>query len=135
LDQLVSGRLVTGARVVVEALYRRLITPRGMLGGGLEESTYGLDIAGYIGALTSGAGVTPANGPTLTAVLTAMVRNECLKDDRVSTVAVDASIIDRGDGTYALLIEITGSLVDEDESFALTLDVDGVSTQFLGGIQ
>ncbi len=133
LDSLATGRLVTGPRLVVEALYRRLITPRGMLGGGLEESTYGFDVGGYVGSLTSNAGISPGTGPVLTAALPAMVRNECLKDDRVSTVDVEASIVDRGDGTYTLRIDVTGTLVDSGEDFQLTVGVDDVSTQFLGG--
>lgn len=133
LDSLVTGRLVTGPRLVVEALYRRLITPRGMLGGGLEESTYGLDVGGYVGSLTGNAGISPGAGPVLTAALPAMVRNECAKDDRVDTVDAEAVIVDRGDGTYMLRIGITGTLVGSGESFRLTVGIDDVSTQFLGG--
>lgn len=123
--QLVSGRLTTGAMVVVEALYRRLITPRGTLGGGEEESVYGFDVAGYVGAVGT---------ETALLSLPSQVQNELAKDDRVATVLVDAQVADRGDSTYDIVLGITGVLDDETTEFEFSVGVSDVTAEFLGGV-
>ncbi len=49
-DSLKTGRFSTGARLVAEAAYRRLTTPRGTLRGGEEEANYGIDLTEMCGA-------------------------------------------------------------------------------------
>jgi phage baseplate assembly protein W len=44
-----SGRLVSGARLVAESLYRRLDTRRGTLRGGRDEANFGIRLSDYIG--------------------------------------------------------------------------------------
>lgn len=125
-DVIVPGRLARGRAVVLLALYRRLITPRGMLRGGDEESAYGFDVSSYIGAV---------GAETALQALPALVRGELLKDDRVADVAVTVARDDRADGTIALAIEVTGVLADEGDEFALTLSADATSLALLGGVE
>jgi hypothetical protein len=119
-DTLVTGRLATGRTLVAQALYRRLITPRGMLA---DDGTYGLDLAGYVGAV----GTTVA-----LAALPSLVRAELLKDDRVSDVSVTSAISTDRAGLVSIVLEIGAVLSDESESFALTVGVSGAGTVLLG---
>lgn len=124
-ESLVPGRLARGHMLVALALLGRLITPRGTLRGGPEEDAYGLDVSSYLGA------VGPA---TAVAALPGLVRGELMKDDRVSDIQVTASREDSTDGSVAITLEIDVLLVDEDESFALTISVDDVTAEIVGGV-
>ena len=108
---------VTGAELVAQACYRRLITPRGMLA---TDPNYGLDVAGYAGALGDSASV----------ALPAMVENELLKDDRVLSVNVTAS---RAANATAetLTLTIRVQTTDPQISFTLTIGVSDVSVEWL----
>lgn len=110
-DSLVTGRLVSGWLLVGQALYRRLTTPRGALQGGDEEAAYGFDVAGYVGAVGTAVSINALPG---------LVRGEILKDDRVLDCTVEAAI----DGE-SVIIACSVDLVDEGESFDLTLSVAG----------
>jgi hypothetical protein len=123
--QLVSSRLARGSAVVVQALYNRLITPRGTLRGGDEESAYGFDVAGYVGEVGTDIAL---------AALPGIVRGELMKDDRVSDVLVTATTSTASDGTIAIVLEITGVLADSEEEFALTVAATDVSVTLLGGM-
>ena len=125
LSSLVTGRIARGPRLVVEAIVRRLNTPRGMLGGGDDESIYGLDVAGYLGS---------TDPEFAAASLPGMIENEILKDDRVLSVQVQATLADDGGAAYSLTLEITGTLSDEEETFAFTAGVDDVGLDLIGGI-
>lgn len=119
-DSRVTGRLVSGWLVVGQALYRRLITPRGTLQGSDEADAYGFDVAGYVGAVGT---------ETAIFALPGLVRGELCKDDRVQDVDVSASIVIGDDGAAAVTIECVVLLVGEDQSFDLTLSVaDGAVT-------
>ncbi len=125
-DGYVSGRFTTGARTVALALYRRLITPRGSLGGVQDEDdelNYGLDISGYIGAV--------GNGTALNA-LPGLVVGELSKDDRVRSVVCDIEETHGEDGRIDLLLTISVTLQDEQASFTFTVSVDEVSAELLG---
>lgn len=124
LDSLQPGRLARGRQVVAQALYRRLITPRGMLRGGAEEAAYGLDLAGYVGSV--GASIAVAALPSL-------IRHELRKDDRVSDVAVSVAAVPGG-GTTSLAISIYVTLSDDSEAFQLTLEADAVTVALVGGM-
>src|SRR5688572_6315123 len=79
-DGYVSGRFSSGPRNVALALYRRITTPRGMLGGvedDDEELNYGLDITAYIGAVGNDTAINALPG---------LVAGELGKDDRVRSV-------------------------------------------------
>lgn len=123
-DKLVTGRLVSGKAVVVEALYRRLITPRGSLGSSVfpEDLIYGFDVSAYVGAVGYERAAATIGG---------MASNELSKDDRVQSVLCTATISEQTPGSLLLLLDIDGVLVDEGETFSLTLGVSDVSVELL----
>lgn len=124
LGQIRSGRLARGRAVVIQALYNRTITARGTLRGGEEESTYGLDLAGFVGAV----------GATLAArALPLQLRTEWLKDDRVQDVSIVGTVVPGTDGTSEVHLDCNVLLAGETESFPLTLAVSDTSVTLLGG--
>ena len=129
-DSIQPGRYATGAQVVVQALYRRLITPRGTLlpledGGGDEESAYGFDVSGYVGSI---------GYPAAVKAIPSLVIGELLKDDRVlPTLTADATIVMGDDGEDAIELSISGDLADESGSFDFTLLVSDSAVRLLGG--
>src|SRR5262245_61811739 len=82
-----SGRFVSGARLVAEAAYRRLTTPRGMLRGSEEEQNYGIDVTELVGSATS---------PATVATLQGRIRAELEKDERIESVNVTIIASTRG---------------------------------------
>jgi hypothetical protein len=123
-DAYVSGRFSRGWRTVALAIYRRLITSRGMLRGGDDEQNYGLDLSEYVGAV---------GYPTALLALPNIVAAEIEKDDRVlgGSVIVTPTTTTGADGLIDLVLEIRVTLVDEGESFALTVGVDEVTAELL----
>lgn len=123
LDELRTGRLVSGPLLVAQAIYRRLTTPRGTLRGpdGGEESNYGIDLPGLIGAL---------DPRRLALALPAMVRNEILKDDRVQDAAVDV-VLDESTHAVRAVINISIVLVNAGETFGLTVSADALDVSLL----
>lgn len=91
-----SGRLVTGNTLLAQALYRRLVTPRGTLIGGLDEENYGLDLVGLLGTVQAESDA---------ASLPSQIRNELLKDERVEDVTVVVATSESG-GVLAFTITI-----------------------------
>src|SRR4051812_22568498 len=87
---LVTGRMVSGGRLVAEAAFRRLTTPRGMLRGGEEEQNYGLDLLSLIGSTD------PAN---TAASLPAQIAAELVKDPRIISVSSTVGITRNGPAT------------------------------------
>jgi hypothetical protein len=113
-DRLVTGRYASGALLVAQACYRRLITPAGMLRWGEEESRYGFDVAGYVGVVGEDAAMLS---------LPAMVAAELSKDDRVADVLCTVTqSMDRG-GLITLTLSIDVALQDSGKSFNLTMTV------------
>lgn len=125
LDRLQPGRYARGATLVAQALYRRLITPRGTLRGGDDESAYGFDVSGYVGAVGYKAALQALPG---------LVRGELLKDDRVSEVIVTPKFTNTTNALIGILLDIQVTLADESETFPLTLAVSEVSTTIVGGL-
>lgn len=126
LDSLSPGRYARGATLVAQALYRRLITPRGTLRGGDDAGTYGFDVSSYLGAVGTEIAL---------AALPGLVVGELSKDDRVSpglTCAITSSTDSAGEVSIQLSIDVT--LADESESFTLTLLVTNVTTTIIGGL-
>jgi hypothetical protein len=121
-DTLVPGRYAYGAVLVGQALYRRLITPRGKLQGGDEESAYGFDVAGYIGAV---------GYPKALLALPGLVRGELMKDDRVSDIQVTATQVVAADKSVSITLVIKVQLTDGSQAFALTLSVDQEAAQIV----
>lgn len=89
-DSIKTGRFVQGTRLVAEAAYRRLSTPRGRLRGGEEEANYGLDLSQFCGS-------TDPKGTA--ASLSGRIRSELLKDERIDSVDVDVFYTTDGPGT------------------------------------
>ncbi len=118
-DTMRTGRLVSGPRLVAEACYRRLITPRGTLLGGEDEANYGLDLGGLLGSSTSAAEV---------AALPGRIRNELLKDERVESVeALVTATTTAGSTSY--VIDVTGTTAEG--PFELKLAVADVTLAVL----
>lgn len=119
-DSVATGRYVSGARVVAEACYRRLITPRGMLRGGEDEDNYGHDLTQYIGA---------PNPKLVAAKLPGLIAGELRKDPRVDTVEVDIASTTDGPAT-SLVIVIRAETADG--PFTLQVGIDEVTVALLG---
>lgn len=80
-DMTIPAIVVSGNRVVAEAIARRLQTPRGGL---LDDPTYGFDVTDFVNDdLTAGD----------FARLNAGIQAECLKDQRVLTTDVSTSLV------------------------------------------
>jgi hypothetical protein len=115
-----TGQLVSGVRLVAEASYRRLSTPRGSLIGGEDEANYGLDLAGKIGSAATHDEV---------AALPAQVEAELLKDARIETVNVTiVQTITGPSAAWTVTVEATTAL----GPFSLVLGVADVTVQLLG---
>lgn len=125
LTSLSPGRLVSGRLALIQALYRRVTTPRGTLLGGPEEASYGLDLAGWVGAVGDRIAV---------AAIPAMVRAEWLKDDRILDVQVTAAAVTGSDGLTSIHMTAYVTPVAESESFPMTLQVTGSAVTLLGGL-
>ncbi len=115
-----TGRYATGVRLVAEACYRRLTTPRGSLRGGESEQNYGLDLASLIGSSKTKADA---------AALPGRIRSELEKDERVESVTADVLVTVDGPGTtFAITIEVVTSV----GPFTLKLLASAVSVELLG---
>lgn len=120
LTSLRTGRLVSGVRLVAEAAYRRVTTPRGMLQGGEDEANYGIDLADLIGSV-----VTTADA----AALPGRIENELLKDERIESVDVTVTSSVVGPSTsWQVTIEAQTS----EGPFSLVLAVSDVTVELLG---
>jgi hypothetical protein len=120
LTGLRTGRFVTGARLVAEAAYRRITTPRGTLQGGEDEANYGIDLADLIGSATS---------PSAVAALPGQIQSELLKDERIASVTATVTSSTVGPSTtWTVSIEATTA----DGPFSLVLAVSGVTVELLG---
>jgi len=115
-----TGRYASGVRLVAEAAYRRLITPRGSLRGGEEEQNYGFDLADVVGS---------ASTPSAVASLPARIRNELMKDERIDDVEVTVVASTTGPATtWAITVQgYTGI-----GPFRLVLAVSDVTVALVG---
>jgi len=125
LAALQPGRMVSGRTLVAQALYRRWTTPRGTLRGGDEESVYGVDVVGVVGSLAL---------PAALASLPGMMRAEALKDDRVLDVRATVSTETDTGGMVRVTAAAQVTLVDDSESFTLTLAISETTVELLGGL-
>lgn len=122
-DSLRTGRLVSGAELVAQAIFRRLTTARGTLRDGDEGETYGIDIQDFVGQV--------GNADAADAIPDAIAA-EVLKDDRVDSVVVEATRQVLPAGLVTFVINIDTTLRDDTDSFTLTLKVSDVSVDLLG---
>ena len=104
----------TGRLVVVEAIGRRLQTPRGRLMG---DPDYGFDLAGYLNDDVT---------PSVIAWIQSQIEAEALKDERV--VMADATVTL---ATSDILTVKLALVLSDGDSFDLTITVDAVSVPVL----
>lgn len=122
-DSLVTGRLDSGPGLVLRAIYRRYITPRGTLRGGDDEEVYGFDLSSYVGS---------TDAEIVLRTLPALMQAEALKDDRVVTAVATVAREDSPDGTISIVATVRIRLAGELTDFALTLGISEVTTRLLG---
>ena len=103
--------VVTGRRLLAEAIVRRWITPRGGL---IDDPNYGTDVTAYLND-----DVTPRD---IAALQTAMSQ-EAEKDERVNSCDISIAIPPHGTGVYT----ITAQIHDNDGPFTLVVSVDTIS--------
>jgi hypothetical protein len=114
-----TGRYVRGARLVAEAAYRRLTTPRGMLRGGPDEGEYGLDLLNLIGTAAASGGAAALGG---------QISAELTKDERI--ISADAEVVSVVEGpstTWTITIEA----LTTEGPFTLQVAVNEVTTELL----
>lgn len=104
----------TGRLVVVEAIGRRLQTPRGRLIG---DADYGFDLAGYLNDDVT---------PSVIAWIQSQIEAEALKDERV--VMADATVTL---ATSDVLTVKLALVLSDGDSFDLVLTIDAVSVPVL----
>lgn len=119
-DSLRTGRFVSGVRLVAEALYRRLSTPRGTLQGGEEEANYGLDLVDLVGSV---------NTTLAQAALPGQIEAECLKDERVTSVTANVTSTQAGP---VVSWKVSLDVETDVGPFTLVLGVSGVTVDLLG---
>jgi hypothetical protein len=122
-DRIQTGRLASGVEVVAQAIFRRLNTARGTLRDGDEGIVYGMDLLDFVGTVGT---------DTAIAVLPDAARAEVLKDDRVSRCEATAAATRGTDGLVQIVLDLDCFLVDEGESFTLSIGVDDVTVALLG---
>lgn len=115
-DRVYAGRLVSGGRLVAEALYRRFTTNRGELE---YDQDYGENVEQWIGAA-----MTPAEIETIPSKLTAEGR----KDPRVGRLTVTVTRDDSDASAIRILCK--GETKDGD-TFDLALRVSDVTVELL----
>lgn len=118
-ESLRPGRFASGLMVVAQNAFHRLTTPRGMLRGGEDEQSYGIDLIDSIGAISS---------PSAEREIPQQIRSELLKDPRI--VEVRATLTRQVSGaTITYLIEIDA---DTNEGpFELVVSASAVSLELL----
>ena len=115
-----SGRFATGSRLVAEAAYRRLTTPRGMLRGGEEEADYGLDLTELIGSAATKSDAAALGG---------RIRSELSKDERIIGVTVDVVATTVGPVT-TFLIDVSAQTTSG--PFVLNIGINEETVELLG---
>ncbi len=102
---------VTGRTCLIQAVARRIITPRGTL---IDDPNYGFDLTQYVNDDIDGADLIRIQDG---------VRAECLKDERVSDAEVTLTftaagvlickiILEDGDGPFTLVLSVSQASVD-----------------------
>lgn len=116
-DGLRTGRYASGLRLVAEACYRRLTTPRGTLRYDLN---YGFDLAQFIGS---------TNARSVEVSLPTRIANELQKDERVESASAEVlSTTTNGVTTFEITIEVTTT----EGPFTLRVGIGDVTVSLLG---
>lgn len=121
VDSLVTGRLVSGTKLVAQRLYHALTTPRGSLRGSAEHYSWGEDLTALCGS--------PCDKTTQSAIRT-KVNRAVAADNQIKAVAVDivSSISSVGAGTF----EVTVTATTADGPFTLVLAIGEVTVELIG---
>jgi hypothetical protein len=112
-DMNAEGRLVSGFRVVAEAVARRWMTPRGRLIG---YPNYGFDLTAYVNADMNARDI---------ASLRAGAAAEAEKDERIVSADVSAVLDSSG------LLTVTGLLNTGQGPFTMVVEVSAVTVKLL----
>lgn len=118
--ELRTGRYATGVRLVAEAVFRRLTTPRGMLRGDEEEQNYGLDLTELIGSVSTSSDAAALGG---------RIRSELKKDERLERVDV---VVTASSNRVAKTFLIQIACVTTEGPFELQVSVGEVTVELLG---
>jgi hypothetical protein len=113
--------VVSGRRLLAEAIARRLQTPKGAL---LDDPNYGYDLVGQLNADISQGDL---------GRIAAAITSECQKDQRVFSAAVTvvAATIPGAGNTSLLGLKVTISLITGVGPFSLVIGVAGVTLTLL----
>jgi hypothetical protein len=122
---MVTGRFARGREALKQSLRRAVNTEPGTLRGGPEELAWGIDLPGYLGEVGSPAAVQSIPG---------LAAAQWKKDDRVSSVAIVATITTEPNGDTAILLSSNVVPVDDGEQFPLTLKITDVTVEIVGGV-
>lgn len=119
-NRISRGRMVSGARLLAEAMFRRLITDRGTL---LDDPNYGFSLRTFLSAE-----MTPARR----AALPGLVRLELQKDERLVEGSVRVEVTEERLPSGAFSWEIDVSAVGiETGPFTFSVAADAVTVELL----
>lgn len=122
---LITGRLVSGNRLLAEALWRMFNAPEGSLLGGDDESAWGYDVSNLVGQM----------GAKLAAeALPGIMRAKAMSDDRVADCEVSTSVLADDNGFASVIAKLTVTPADGGDDFPLTLAIGDVTTRIVGGL-
>lgn len=123
LDELRTGRLVSGALLVGQNVYHFVTTPQGTLRGGEEEDRFGYDLAAKIGSATS-----DAHANSVAAELRARLLQH---DERIDQQSLTVTIVSSRVGPeVSWRVTIKGETAQG--PFRLVLGIEGVTVELLG---
>lgn len=109
--------MVSGFRIVAEAIIRRWLTPRGGL---VDDASYGYDLTNAIGEDI---------GPSDLARMSQAAAEEAQKDERVRACYVTMGLITSGDGTPVL--DVQARVETADGPFILVAAVSEITVTLL----
>lgn len=118
-----SGVIVRGRKLLTEAIFRRLTTPRGTLNATPEEGAYGEDISALVGSV---------GGEIVERILPSRISAELAKDDRITSTDVTVTRSVQADEEH-FLVEIDVTPADGSGVFPLTIAVDQVGAKLILG--
>lgn len=116
-----TGRYASGVRLVGEAAFRRLSTPRGTLRGGPDEENYGFDLSEKVGAASSKITI---------AALPGQISAELKKDERITEV--EATVIASKTDSGADALDITILASTGEGPFTLQILASSLTVELVG---
>lgn len=118
-DLTMPAIMVSGFRIVAEAIIRRWLTPRGGL---LEDPSYGYDLTDAIGEDI---------GPSDLARMSQAAAEEAQKDQRVRACYVTMGVLNSGDVSGAPTLSVQARVETADGPFTLVAAVSQVTVLLL----